>query len=650
MASASVKLGVEYSQFKRGMSDAQNSVKTLTEALKANESQLKLTGDKEIYLKNKVDLLNQQIEAQRQVVANAMKALQELNKSGIDKASKKYQDMERNVYKATDQLNKMQAELKDVESGSEAAGTEAGEMNNQLKNIGKGVSWDNLTTGLDSIIGKLESGARAAVNLGKKIINSAKGSTGWADDLITLSSETGLSLTELQQIEQISHIIETDVDAIVKAKDRMAKATTTDKGVESIEDVLGISLNGQTADELFWEVGDALANMGEEFDKDAAAQQVFGRSWRELLPLFKMGRQEYEKMLSEQTVLTDEQVKSLGEADDAMKSVELQIQQMKNQFWAENADKITELMQWIVDNKDAVVTALEAIGIAFGTLKLASFAANLAKAINGFKELGLLGKGGGSGNQMDVTQAGRPGGTYGSQAAQSGGWLVGIGNAVNGAFAKGAAALTMYDPTGLTALIPSVAADKTTFGRTLRDGGDLGEAIENSWGTIQASAKEGLQNFTDYFSKDLQNGMWGILGIKDAADLQWQMEHGAESVQRGLFGSGEEHQYVLTEQDMARAALRLAESERENARPMDRMAQVAGEMNGEVATMRSANDSMAAAVRDLSVLPANLQTAITNAVIAGMNSVTIVINEGAVSAVGERISYGWGGKVQAMTK
>jgi hypothetical protein len=59
---------------------------------------------------------------------------------------------------------------------------------------------------------------------------------------------------------------------------------------------------------------------------------------------------------------------------------------------------------------------------------------------------------------------------------------------------------------------------------------------------------------------------------------------------------------------------------------------------------------MTAAVTDLNNLPANLQTAITNAVIAGMNSVTIVINEGAVSAIGERVSYGWGGKVQAMTK
>ena len=59
--------------------------------------------------------------------------------------------------------------------------------------------------------------------------------------------------------------------------------------------------------------------MGEAFDKEAAAQQIFGRSWRELMPLFMTGRDEYEKMLAEQNVLTEDQVQSLAEADDALK-------------------------------------------------------------------------------------------------------------------------------------------------------------------------------------------------------------------------------------------------------------------------------------------------------------------------------------------
>ena len=50
MAGTSIKLGVEYSQFKQGMNEAKESVKTLNAQLKENESQLKLNGDQEIYL------------------------------------------------------------------------------------------------------------------------------------------------------------------------------------------------------------------------------------------------------------------------------------------------------------------------------------------------------------------------------------------------------------------------------------------------------------------------------------------------------------------------------------------------------------------------------------------------------------------------
>ena len=378
MAGVNVKMGVTgVSEFKRGMTEAQASVKTLNEALKLNEAQLKLNGNEELYLQNKVQLLNDKIKAQEDAVRKAQQALETMKKNGVDEASSSFQKMQQSLYKATTDLTNTRTELKNVETGADKAGNEAEELGTKLDGIGKNVSWSNISEGLDKITQKLESGARAAVNLGKKIMSSAKESTEWADDLITRSAQTGLSVTQLQQMDKVAEIIDTDTEAIINAQNRMKRATTTKGGVTAIEEVLGVSLNGQTADDLFWEIGGALANMGEEFDKEAAAQQVFGRSWRELLPLFKTGREEYQKMLDEQSTLTEDQVKKLGEADDAIKKAEQQIAELKNQFWAENADKITGLMQWFIDNKDAVVSALTAIGVAFGSLKLASLGADL---------------------------------------------------------------------------------------------------------------------------------------------------------------------------------------------------------------------------------------------------------------------------------
>ena len=426
MAGVNVKMGVNgVAEFKKGMKDAQESVKALNEALKLNESQMKLNGESELYMQNKVAILNDKIKAQEQVVRKAQAALDAMAANGTDKASAAYQKMQSAVYKASAELMDMKTDLKNVETGADKAGNEAEEMNNQLKGIGKGVNWSNISEGIDKITNKLQSAARAAINMGKRIVNSAKESTGWADELITLSKQTGISTTDLQKMQNVAEIVDTDVDAIISAQDRMKRATTTKGGVQSIEEVLGISLNGQSADDLFWEIGGALANMGEEFDKEAAAQQVFGRSWRELLPLFKTGREEYQKMLDEQNVLTEEQVENLGKADDALVKAQQELQKLKNEFWSENADKITGLMQWFVDNEGAVVAALTAIGAAFGAMKLAGFAANLAQIVTGFKGLGLV-KGAADAASAASGAAGAASGGAGA-ATGGGGLFAGLG-------------------------------------------------------------------------------------------------------------------------------------------------------------------------------------------------------------------------------
>ena len=178
MAGVSVKMGVTgVAEFKRSMTDAKESVKTLNAALKMNEEALKADGDQERYMTSQASLLNAQLEAQKRVVENATSALDAMKAQGVDPNSKAFQQMQREVYTATEKMLSIQNELTNVQKGSKEAGEGVDGMNQKLDSIGKGVSWDNVTKGLDNLIGKLESGARAAVNLGKKIFSSAKEST-----------------------------------------------------------------------------------------------------------------------------------------------------------------------------------------------------------------------------------------------------------------------------------------------------------------------------------------------------------------------------------------------------------------------------------------------------------------------------------------
>ena len=593
-----VKMGVTgVSEFKRGMKDAEGAVKSLDEQLKLNEAQLKLNGNQELYMKNKVELLKEQINKQAEAVRKANEALQAMKNNGVDQTSASFQAMQTKVYAATTKLTNMRAELKNVETGS-------GTANTALENIGKNVAWDNVAEGLGKITDKLESAGRAAIRLGQRIMSSVKGSTGWADDLLTLSAKTDVDVITLQKIDKVAHILETDAEAIAQAKQRMARATQSDKGVESIEEVLGVKLTGQSADDLFWEIGDALANMGEEFDKETAAQKVFGRSWHELLPLFKLGREEYEKLLEDQTYLSEEDVRKLGQADDAIKSIEKEWEQMKNQFWADNADKITEMMTWLIDNKELVVGALTAIGGAFGAMKLAEFAANLMKVKDGLGALGLFG--------------GAKAAAGGSAAAAA------AGTAAGGGLASSIAGLTTSGA-GLTAIgglllfptIKKIAEEGIKVGPDKETMDLIGG--EGTFDIYQKIQQQGLAR------RKIDNPDWRPSYMQDQSYYGGPGK-GSETVQTGAHGRG-----VSTFDNYSASLERMASEAAETSANTQRIAQ---------------NSVTSADIQTLTGLPA----AVAQAVTAGMKTVTIVIGAGAVDAIGARVGGNMANQVLALTK
>ena len=414
-----VKMGVTgVAQFKADINTAKQSLKTLDEQLTLTEKEYKATGDAEAYMQRKTEQLQAKLETQQRICNDAEKALEQMRSNGVDMSSKAFQEMLRTMTKAKGEMIDTQAELQNIGSSANEARDGAEKMNSELKNIGAGVSWDNVTKGLGDIISKLENGARAAINFGKKVADSAMGSTGWADDILHLAQVYGTDAETIQKMKNVSEFIETDLETIMNAQSRLAK------NKDSLPELLGFSADGMTVEQAFWKAGEAIQGMTDEFQKEEAAQKVFGRGWKELIPLFSAGQEEYNRQLAETDVLTNAQVEALGKADDSFKQIQQQVELMKNQFWAENADKITELLQWIIDNKEGVVAAIGAIGVAFGGLKLAEMALNVAKVVDGFKNLGVLK---GAGEAAGAAGASGATSTVGALGATGLGGLAGLG-------------------------------------------------------------------------------------------------------------------------------------------------------------------------------------------------------------------------------
>ena len=405
-------------QFKADINTAKQSLKTLDEQLTLTEKEYKATGDAEAYMQRKTEQLQSKLETQQRICNDAEKALEQMRSNGVDMSSKAFQEMLRVLTKAKGEMIDTQAELQNIGSSANEAKDGAEKMNSELKNIGTGVSWKNVTDGLGDIISKLENGARAAINFGKKVADSAMGSTGWADDILHLAEIYGTDAVTIQRMKNVSEFIETDLETIMNARSKLAK------NKDSLPELLGFSADGMTVEQAFWKAGEAIQGMTDEFEREEAAQKIFGRGWKELIPLFSAGQEEYNRQLAETDVLTNAQVEALGKADDSFKQIQQQVELMKNQFWAENADKITELLQWIIDNKEGVVAAIGAIGVAFGGLKLAEMALNVTKVVEGFRNLGVLK---GAGEAAGAAGASGATSTVGALGATGLGGLAGLG-------------------------------------------------------------------------------------------------------------------------------------------------------------------------------------------------------------------------------
>ena len=425
MAGIDVKMGVSgLSEFKNNLNAAKQSLKTMDAQLTLTENEFKATGNAEKYMQDRTVELNAKLKMHEAVLDNAEKALKEMTENGVDKGSKAFQEMQREVLNAQSAMLKTKNEIDNLgkEAGETASDTKG--MNTELKNIGKQVSFETVHNGLKRITDGMEKAARAAYKVGKAVVQEVLGAGSWADDLLTTSTVLGVSPDELQRMQKTANIIDTDAETIIKARQKLSKGIGQEnKATLSALEMLGISSNGDPED-IFWKAGEAIMNLSDETEQEARANDLFGRSWHDLIPLFSAGREEYEKMNASWKVLSDDQLNSLGKMDDEYQKLKANIEELKMEALSQFAEPMAQAMQsvneaitkfsewiqsdegkaftesvigkvkdalmWLTDPKniDTVKGAAIAIGGAWTALKVGQGVTTLANLISGIKGLG----------------------------------------------------------------------------------------------------------------------------------------------------------------------------------------------------------------------------------------------------------------------
>ena len=364
MAGVDVKMGVTgVAQFKNAMNQSSQSVKTLDAALKLNEKQLQATGDKETYMQQKSKLLQQQITQQSNVVKQGMSALQAMEKNGVDPASAAYQKLQQQVLNAQTALLGMQTDLGNVGQTAADTAQQTDALADSLNSINKKVSFDAVIDGIGKITDGMEAAAGKVVSLVSNVWDAMASAASWADDESTLASMYGISVEQLQKMQRVAETtIQTPVEAIIKARQKIGKeySAMSDQfknalielgfgtyGTKYSSDVM-VQQFGNIEDAM-WAYGEAIMAVKDEFKQEELAQQIFGRSWREMIPMFEIGREAYEEALEAQSVVSEENVQKLADLNLAVNNLKGEFETLKNTVLSSLAPAFTDLANSVSD-------------------------------------------------------------------------------------------------------------------------------------------------------------------------------------------------------------------------------------------------------------------------------------------------------------
>ncbi len=336
----------EYQRALQGIRSAMTYVKAeanaVTSAFDKNDKSIGA-----LTAKNKT--LDAALDLQKKAVDEAKVALSRLDAQGIDPSSEAYQRMTANLNNAQAEFNKTSAEIHTNEQAmaqlnAQAKAEKLQKFKDALKGVGE-VAGKAVAVSLKATAAAMAAIGTVAVAAGTALWKNGINAGKFADDLLTLSAQTGLTVQELQELQYASRFVDVEVASLAKgmAKTVSAMRESANAGRDYIEAAGGIKIamkgtNGETksTQAVFYEAIDALGAMTDETMREVAAQDLFGKSYQDLMPLIKAGSGALNKYAEEARaaglVLSDEMVNKLGEFDDVMQRTEAQTEGIGRQL------------------------------------------------------------------------------------------------------------------------------------------------------------------------------------------------------------------------------------------------------------------------------------------------------------------------------
>ena len=382
-------------EYKQAISEIGSGMKVLDSEMRKVSSAYAQNADSVEALNAKNDVLERKISTQAEKI--------EYLKAALQQSAEKYGEADKRTMQWQASLNNAEAELNNLNNQFDENKQKIADSGKEMGNLGDVVngltsklgiqlpdgmkSSMNAMGSLDAsslaLAGTFAAVAAAIVKVEKAMISMTKESAAFADNIITLSMQTGQTTDQLQEFSYATELIDVSVDTLQgslrKLTNNMQDTMNGTGNAKASFEALGVSVTNadgsmRSANDVFYETIDALGQVKNETERDAMSMDIFGRSAQDLNPLIIQGSDTLKAYADEAHnvgyVLDEEALSALGAVDDAYQRLQKTQEGVKNQLSAEFAPYLEEFYGDATQGVKDLGKAIKDSGIvdAFGML------------------------------------------------------------------------------------------------------------------------------------------------------------------------------------------------------------------------------------------------------------------------------------------
>ena len=337
-----IEIGGDTTKLTDSLKGIDKSLKNTQSQLKDVDKLLKLDPKNTDLLKQKQELLAKQVKTTKERLEELKKAQAQMDANGVDKNSEQYKALQREIEATEQDLKKAQDAAKDFGSV----------LSQQLKSAGQDMKkFSEDTRAMSTAAAGLAAGmVGMAVNAGKT-----------ADDLLTLSRNTGFSVEELQKMQYASDLVDVSMDQMTGSVQKLTKQMAS--GSDAF-DKLGVSItdengNMRDATEVWYDSLLALSQIENGTERDQIAMELFGKSAMDLSGIVDDGGEALKNFGQEAEdmglILDEEGVQNAAKFNDELDKLKNQAGQAFLEAGAALAESLLPMLGQLAETISSVI-------------------------------------------------------------------------------------------------------------------------------------------------------------------------------------------------------------------------------------------------------------------------------------------------------